>query len=427
MTGDSRVDRVRKAIVDECELLLASDAFENWKGAEALQSGDIVACNNSFLFREGRSTTKSSQYLGVRVTDGPNFELPPVVVGTTGRINLQFKRLSVKELSKYEIVPLDTAVGEQLPHLGPILFSLAGRIGDPEPAAVPLAGVDAVAHLTYAPGQATPVQVVNDGLAFDSVADLDTVWNATQDAISGTGIDLAALGEAFEGAFHNLQEAAARPVDPTDVTDDGPSILANVLQRMQGQADAFAAALVEHRKRPDDNDVYNELLRIAYNFADGARSFLGLMVGICDLKPLVFWLTIFEQVDLAHRFAKLPFSLVGKGKPSLERYRTVIADARNQAFHDLFAFDHPFNVKLPSDTLRAPELRLFREYKSRGDPALTFEDRGLVELFEALTRTSERPVPVGFWDGNQLVMGAVVEVVRALRRALIVVAPSSPG
>ena len=158
------------------------------------------------------------------------------------------------------------------------------------------------------------------------------------------------------------------------------------------------------------------------------RSFLGLMVGICDLKPLVFWLTVFEQVDLAHRFAKLPFSLVGKGKPSLDRYRSVIADARNQAFYDCSRSDHPFNVKLPGDALRGPALRLFREYKSRNDPALTFEDRGLVELFEALTRTSERPVPVGFWDGNLHVIGAVTEVVcgvapRAHRRGAVVPCP----
>jgi hypothetical protein len=184
---------------------------------------------------------------------------------------------------------------------------------------------------------------------------------------------------------------------------------------------AFSATLQQHQRSPDNNDVYNELLRVAYNFADGARAFLRLMVGVCDLKPLLFWLTVFEQVELAHRFEKLPFSLVGKGKPSLERYRSVIADARNQAFHDLFAFDHPFRVALPRDALRSPELRLFREYAKRGDSALTFEDRGLVDLFASLTRTPERPVPVGFWQGNAEVMSAVVDTVRALRRALIVV------
>ncbi|MGH6876370.1 MAG: hypothetical protein ACREHV_03215, partial [Rhizomicrobium sp.] len=150
---------------------------------------------------------------------------------------------------------------------------------------------------------------------------------------------------------------------------------------------------------------------------------LRLMVGVCDLKPVLFWLTIFEQVDLAHQFERLPFSLVGKGKPSLERYRGVIADARNQAFHDVFAFDHPFRVHLPGDALRTPELLLFREYVKRGDSALQFEDRELVELLATLTRTPERPVPVGFWRGNRQVMAAVVDAVRALRRALIAVAP----
>lgn len=86
----------------------------------------------------------------------------------------------------------------------------------------------------------------------------------------------------------------------------------------------------------------------------------------------------------------------------------------------MFAFDHPFRVRLPGDALRTPELRLFREYNKRGDPALTFEDRELVELFESLTRTAERPVPLGFWDGNEEVMAAVVDVVRGLRRSLII-------
>ena len=82
---------------------------------------------------------------------------------------------------------------------------------------------------------------------------------------------------------------------------------------------------------------------ISYNFADGARALIGLVVGICDLKPLIFWLTIASQFELAERFGELPFALVGKAKPSLDRNRNVISGARNRAFHDLFSFGRPFH------------------------------------------------------------------------------------
>ena len=423
-TTDARVERTRTAVVDECELLLASDGFDAWKGAETLQVGDLIACNNSFLYREGQSTTKSAYYLGIEVGDGSNFTLPPVVVMANSRINSQFKRLAARERPKYEIADLNVALDEQLPGLGSIVFSLAGRIGEPEAAQVPIAKVPGLDLLMYVPGQSSPAVVSGSAIMLGTVADLDGSWAAVQGAIAGTdGVDVGALGEVFEAAFHALQEASTRPVDPADVAEDAPSILSNVLERMEEQVSAFSATLQQHQRSPDNNDVYNELLRVAYNFADGARAFLRLMVGVCDLKPVLFWLTVFEQVELAHRFEKLPFSLVGKGKPSLERYRSVIADARNQAFHDLFAFDHPFRVALPGDALRSPELRLFREYAKRGDSALTFEDRGLVDLFASLTRTPERPVPVGFWQGNAEVMAAVVDTVGALRRALIIAAP----
>jgi len=421
--ADARVERTAKAVVDKCKLLLASDAFAAWKGAETLRVGDLVVCNNSFLFREGRFTTKSAYYLGVRVKGEGDFELPPVVVTATGGINLQFKRFTPKELAGSEIATLEATLTQELPRLGSIVLSLVGRIADPEDAEVPILGVSGIDALRYSPGQPAPAKLSGGVISVGSLANLDVSWTAVQAAVSGAeDVKLDALGDKFEQAFRALQETAARPVDPTAISEDGPSILSEILQRMGEQALAYSAALQRYQSTPEDNEIYKELLRIAYNFADGARAFLGLMVGMCDLKPMLFWLTVFEQVELAHRFAKLPFSLVGKAKPSLERYRSVIAEARNQAFHDVFAFDHPFRVRLPGDALRSPELRLFREHAKRTDPALDFEDRRLVELLAALTRTPERAVPVGFWQGNEAVMTAVVDVVRALRQALVVVA-----
>lgn len=420
---DARFSRIYKTILDECELVLASDVFSEWKETERFQPGDLVVCGNSFLFREGQSTKKSALYLGMYVKAGPDFEIPPVIVAAKSRINLQFKRLSPRELSKYQITDLAEMIYHQLPDLGSILFSLVGRIGEPEEAEVPITKMGGFETLRYVPDLKDTAEISDNAILIGNITDLDKSWASVRAALAELEVaDSGSLGEAFESAFHTLQEESSVPVDLTDISEDAPSILSNVLRAMQQQVEEFSKTLEAHQTNPNDNEIYNELLRVAYNFADGTSAFMHLMVGLCDLKPLLFWLTIFEQVELTWHFEKLPFSLVGKGKPSLERYRGVIANARNQAFHDLFAFDHPFRVKLPGDALRSPELRLFREHAKRGGSALDYQDRELVDLFATLTRTPERPVPVGFWQGNQHILKGVVEAVHALRRALIVLA-----
>ena len=416
-----KVQQIRQAILDQTELALASDAYAAWPEAQSIGPGDMVLVNNSFLFRGARATTKSDKYLAV-IADGKGLlELEPHIV-TAGRIISQFKRIHATQMTKYQLQDLDTMIAHEVAAIGSIVMALVGRIGDAEAAEAGLDGPGSVRTLRFVPHQKHHVELLSDAISLNSVKNLDASWSAVQATIVGAGLDAARVEEGFETAFHTLQEAAARSVDPGNITDAGPSILREVSRRMNDHVKAFADTLARYRARPQDGDTYNELLRISYNFADGAVAFLNLMVGICDLKPIIFWLTVFEQIELAHLFGQLPFALVGKGKPSLERYRSVIADGRNQAFHDLFGFDHPFRVRLPGDALRSPELRLFREYNRRNDPILNFEDRTLIELFEALTRTPERPVPLGFWDKNQQVMGAVAEVVEALRKALVLVA-----
>ena len=153
------------------------------------------------------------------------------------------------------------------------------------------------------------------------------------------------------------------------------------------------------------------------------HTLISLVVGLSDLKPLLSWLTISAQCELAERFGDLPFSLVGKTKPSLDKYRSLIAGARNRTFHDLFAFGPPFRAPLKSSAFEAASLRLFREYKARSSPALEFNDRELVELLQGFTRAAEQPVPLGFWEKDLAVMQAVEDLATALHRALVLVAP----
>ena len=262
-------------------------------------------------------------------------------------------------------------------------------------------------------------------LAINRLDDIDVVWQGVEATLNSTGTaGDERLTERFEEAFVNLREAAGRPILIDEIRPGVPSILSEVVARIEMQVLAYKRALASHLEQPEDSDALNETLRVAYNFADGAKSLITLVVGLSDLKPLLFWLTVAAQSDLADKFAELPFALVGKAKPSLERYLTLISGARNQAFHDVFAFGRPFNVRLGPDAIRDPELHLFREYSRRHGPALDFEDRQVVELLEGLTRVAERPMPLGFWDRNSIVMEGVAEVARALLAGLLLAAPS---
>lgn len=109
---------------------------------------------------------------------------------------------------------------------------------------------------------------------------------------------------------------------------------------------------------------------------------------------------------------------MGSAKPSLDRYRSVIAGARNRTFHNIFSFERPFGVRLSGDAFQRPELTLFRAHNNRS-PALDYADRDLVTLLEGFTRAAESPVPQGFWEANLDVMLSVAAVARSVRDALI--------
>lgn len=424
MASEERVVRVCDAIEAQVAHLLGADAYRAWAEGQHLSADDLVVFNNSFLYREGiASTVKNVEHLSVVVNDRGEASLPASVVRSDSRINVRFKRIAARSSGSFESLQLREAVAGKLTKLGTIVFALVGRVAEDQPAEVDLAGVPGVVAVRFVPNQAETARIEGKALTLSRLDDIDVAWQAVEAAMGEADMDgLEELGDRFEETFVDLREAAGRPILIDDVRSDAPSILSDVVARLDDQVQAYKQALAARLERTADAEALNEALRIAYNFADGAKSLITLVVGLSDLKPLLFWLTIGAQFDLADRFSELPFALVGKAKPSLDRYRTLIAGARNRAFHDVFAFERPFNVRLGPDAIRDAELRLFREYSRRQGPALEFEDRQVVELLEGLTRVAERPVPIGFWDKNAAVMEAVGEVARAFRDALVLVA-----
>lgn len=414
--------QICEAIQSQIEHVLGSATCQAWRHSQRLSSGDLIILNNSFLFRQGvTDTVKNPSYLAVRLADDGERTLPAVIVKPDGKLNMRFKRIAARSAVDLPDQPIEEAVAEQLADLGSIIFALVGAIGPDRPASLALDdSVHGLTTIRFMPGQVATAEIQGSELTINRLDDIDIVWRAIKAAapLDGQGVDTKRLADQFERLFVELREASDQPISIDDVNVESPSILSNIVERLADQVDRYKRALEQHVSRPDDTEVLNETLRIAYNFADGAASFLSLVVGLSDLKPIVLWRTFGAQSDLSDRFGELPFALAGKAKPSIGSYREVIAGARNMAFHDVFAFERPFSVPLSGDAIKRPELHLFREYSKRTAPALDYSDRRVVELLQGFTRVAQRPVPIGFWDSNANVMQAVCEVAKSLHGAL---------
>jgi hypothetical protein len=412
------------AVKAEVDGLIESSAMQQWRDTNRLHPGDLVIFNNSFLYREGLAArSKNPRYLCARMSN----DVVPVgspSIARPNRLNSRFKRVPAQQVDDFGLTSLHVAVTEEIDRLGKIAQVLVARIGDDEMVEVKLSDSLGLQTLRFDPTLGRVANIEDEVVSVNRLDDIDVVWQAIETEMTGgnlSGLDQLAAG--FEVAFGELRESAGRPVMIDEFALDGSCILGSVIDRVEEQVVRYSNALDAYHADPNDIDALNELLRIAYNFADGTKDLLSLVVGLSDLKPILFWLTAGAQSRLADSFANLPFGMVGTAKPSFERYRTVISSARNRAFHDVFAFGRPFHVRLPGDAFRSAELRMFQEYTKRTTKAgLDFEDKELVDLLAGFTRVSERAVPLGFWEKNLHVMEAVADVVRALRDALLLVA-----
>ena len=162
----------------------------------------------------------------------------------------------------------------------------------------------------------------------------------------------------------------------------------------------------------------NEVLRIAYNFADDAIKILQLMVSVADLKGVVLWSTLKQHFDVAEAFRALPWTKSDK-KPSLKRYQEIINGARNRAFHNLLAFERTIEANLEGVKVNARRLTLMPAHgRSKGDVAFDYEDREMVEVLTELTRAPETTVPLDFWKKNAVVMESFENLLKRIEDVL---------
>lgn len=235
----------------------------------------------------------------------------------------------------------------------------------------------------------------------------DRVWDAVPGAVSDTKKPEAAEGlrQQVGAALDSLGDRTHAVLTlPTAGQVSDESVLESITAVLTNERKNYELAVKKCQGECSaDAEVYNDVLRIAYNFATDAIGFLRLLTSLCDMKPIILWCTVGQQFALSEAFKSLPWTRSRK-KASLANYGRIIGDARSKPFHRLFPFSKPIDVILQGASLSDLRLRIFSEYTKRKENDLTYQDKGMVELLKEFTIAREHSVPSGFWSRNLDVM-----------------------
>lgn len=404
-------DQIRTAITS----VMKRPEFQKWLKTEKIGEG-LILLNNSFIFRQKLKTNKSPLYLGIPVRTASHLGLsnPVVVEGIT--FNTDFKFVELKGMTKLKVSEIRAAIDDQLFRLGTIVMVLIGEVLDNVKTKESI-GHSLFSDIELDPASSISLSIQGKSIQINSVSDEEAIWSQLQDA---HGAQLPGdLLEPFISAIEHIRKKHYAILRLPGENAPARPLLDAFVDAMQQNAILYKKALRKSKGQPDEYPSdFNDLLRIAYNFATDAVLVIRLLISICDLKPIVRWCTVNEWFQLAELFKNLPWSKT-KEKPSLDAYQQIVNTARNRAFHRLLPVDNTLRVDLDGKRLGTITLRLFPEYVARNaEETMDYEDRALVELLTDFTRVSERTISPNFWQRNAAVMEGTIALLSQASSAL---------
>jgi len=423
------IEYVISIIQDQCSLLInnlrsSDNTIEQYVNTSEEQipfienediQQDLILVNNSFIYRDGLKTKKHENYLGFR-------KLPPkkdndIVVVSGLVLNSDWKRISGKSSNYPNIQTLREAVIDAKSDLGTIVYVLIGIVGNTLNVVEGSINSDEYNHLIL---DSQIEDVIINGKTIIVNPELSN-YEIEQNFEKQLNIS-ENKKENFFSNFHTslriLRKEVYRPIEiPEADSDVEHTFLDILLNSLNKEIEKYKTSLQNWNQNKNEEAHFNNILRIAYNFTGDILKLIRLIIHICDLKPLLLWMTINSHYELYEAFRNIDWQQANK--PSLGEYDSLIKGVRNARFHDFLDIKNTLDVNLKGIMLEARRMTFFGEYQRSGTPnTFEYEDQQLIEVFTEFSRVSENLVSDDFWEKNLKVMEKTYQFVEDINNSL---------
>ena len=408
---------IASAIDKNMGKLQKHSAFVEWIRKQSPEKGDVVLINNSFVFRDEVKTNKSNLFVALKFADDRYLDGQIYIAQSPKIQNADFRLVKNREKDGVKLSSLKKSIPKQMQSLGNLVFILIGEIDDSIIIEAPLEH-GRFRKLAWNSKLELPAAIDGNTIVVKDTYDEELIWLTIEPHLDPSQKEnLEELRKRIGVALDKLQDKArARLVIPASQEGQKNCITCQIVEVLKQQRNEYKQAIDEYAKLKTGTNLdapLNDILRISYNFASDATTFLRLVVSICDLKPIILWGTIAEHYSLSMSFKALPW-LRSNNKPSIKNYTSIIGNARNSAFHNLFPFRKSLEVSLPTSALRDAQLTIFSEFERKKENELKFQDKELIDVLFEFTRARTRRVSLPFWRQNLEVMNKTIDLFESM-------------
>lgn len=402
------VKNLKAKIISEVTTVTRMASFKDWLANETVSPAakQFVAINNSFIFRENIKTIKSEKFICFDISNTKAFDPRKIYIVEGIGFNSHFKIFTLATNHKKTI--LEDAIKTELKEIGEVIYTIVGDIQDTNDMSTILTNAH-FKKITISPTLTTDFKIVGDEIIIKDYNDREDIWAKIENHCAINNIDIAdnlpALVDRAISSFQN--DAFSNLILPRRFDPSKKYLLDKISMVIEDHLNTYIANITHIDTDPK---AMIEVLRISYNFVSDVNKLLALVINLCDLKPIIMWLTLSKYINLDNKFKDLPFGF-SKKKASLIDYESVIKNARNKSFHQLFPFNKSLRFEL--EALEKVSVIIFSNHGKKDGNKMTYKDQELYDLLRSFTRVNEQVVSKIFWAKNELVMQAVHELIIA--------------
>jgi hypothetical protein len=404
----ANVKNIKTSIISEVKAVVKTTSFKDWLNNENVSSSvpQFVAINNSFLFRQNNHTVKSKKFIAFDISKTKKFDTKNSYIVEGVSFNTPFKIFTYS--SNHIKATFEDAIKIELKEIGEVIYTIVGDIEDINDLSEPLSNSH-FKKITLRPKLETDFQISGDEIIIKDYIDREQIWTRIQAHFVANKLDIAdnfpSLIDKAISAFQN--NAFSNLTIPKKFDPDKNYLLDKISIVIDDHLITYKANVA---KIDTDPNAMIEILRISYNFVSDVNKLLNLLINLCDLKPIIQWLTLSKSFNLDNKFKDLPFGF-SKMKPSLSDYESVIKNARNKSFHQLFPFNKSLRFEL--EALEKVSVTIFSTFGKKDGNKMTYKDQELYDLLRSFTRVNEQIVSKAFWKKNEIVMQSIQELIIA--------------